>query len=353
MKSAREKIQYRSLPFQVLERPGGVVLKRGTEQLLIEGELALESILLLLSVTSGTSATEDEICSKFAQPDHPNVRRLIELLYQKRFLVAADRIPGDLSEDNADIFYWQHDRTRQSIVDKLSELSIAIAGINPLTHHIHASLTAMGVTNICLMDDPLLRSHSFFKDDQINPQAWTGSLPAIIPAQQREEALKDHRAKCLIAATAYGGQVLLLEWNRLCIDKQIDFMPVNLQDMIGYAGPLVIPDKTACLQCLRMRQNAHLHDVDLERLAEQHAHRGQSIAAIHPSMITVLADTAVFELTHFYGNLADPRPGRLIRIDLAAGTTDAFPVLKIPRCPVCSKLNKMAAVKTRKLNPMP
>jgi bacteriocin biosynthesis cyclodehydratase domain-containing protein len=102
-----------------------------------------------------------------------------------------------------------------------------------------------------------------------------------------------------------------------------------------------------------MRQNAHLHDAEFEREKEEHLERGQSIVAIHPSMISVVAETTVFELCHFFGGLPDPRPGRLIRIDMLRGMTEHKRVLKIPRCPVCSDLVSHGNIQVARLTPMP
>jgi hypothetical protein len=102
-----------------------------------------------------------------------------------------------------------------------------------------------------------------------------------------------------------------------------------------------------------MRQNAHLHDADLEREKEEHLLRGESIAAIHPSMINVVAETTVYELCHFIGGLPEPRPGRQIRIDMARGVTEQKKVLKIPRCPVCSSMVTTGAIQLEKSSPMP
>ena len=157
----------------------------------------------------------------------------------------------------------------------------------------------------------------------------------------------------MIATSDFGGQALLLKWNQFCIENKISLFPVYLQDMIGYAGPLIIPGETACLHCLRQRQNSNLQEVDLRNVIEKNATDGQSVAAIHPSVIGILAHTTVFELTHFFGELPFPRPGRLIRVDLMAGITQSQLVLKIPRCAVCSTLNTTADVQLKKMTPMP
>jgi hypothetical protein len=70
-------------------------------------------------------------------------------------------------------------------------------------------------------------------------------------------------------------------------------------------------------------------------------------------MINILAETTVFELVHFYGSMAEPRPGRLVVIDLTGGKTESKRVLKIPRCPVCSSAVHTAGVQIRKLSPLP
>ena len=224
--------------------------------------------------------------------------------------------------------------------DRLSQRSPVICGINQLSLALWQVLDGLGVEHLSLADAPTLRNPKYFDlSGNLISDRWPGPDP--VAADQLAAEATD----CLIATSDFGGRSLLLEWNRHCIDRGIHFLPVALQDMLGYVGPLVVPGDTPCLRCLHMRQNAHLREPELEQLMEEEAQRGISISSAHPAMISVLANWAAFELIHFYGEFPHRRPGKLIEIAMAQGQTRTRTVLKIPRCPDCSKLNRTASVR--------
>lgn len=352
MEESPKETHWRSLPFLVAETQGGVVLKRGTTQILIEGESALETILLILVGTTDDGQTKAEICVQFPEPDRQAIRDLLDDMIAKRLLIPAhDADNPEQPETNEDLFYWTANRQRSEVAQTLSGLDLTIIGVNRLSLAISRSLNNMGVTNISVADDPLLRNLEFFDaEGNLAVDAFEGTAKVCSSVQLLESGLT---AKCLLAASEFGSQAALLPWNEECVNRGIHFMPVYLMDMTGYAGPLVVPGETACLQCLRMRQNAHLQDAPVVRDMEEHLQRGQAVVPIHPSMIAILAESVVFELCHFYGKLSEPRPGRLITIDLPRGKTQSRRVLKIPRCPVCSPLIHTSTVQIRKLTPLP
>jgi thiazole/oxazole-forming peptide maturase SagC family component len=343
----------KAFPFQVIDYPEGVILKRGLDQIVISGEGALEKVLLLLTHTSGKTASIEEICNSFAVPDRPGVTQLIQELLKKGFLSPAEHSSDSLSKSQSDIFYEHYGVQQSHIIENLSQLSILLIGINSLSQSIYTNLVKQGVNNVSLLDDPILRNkHYIDSEGKLNEEISPSLSSQIIDKNSFQEHLASKPPRCIIACSDFGGQALLLNWNRFCIQNRIDFLPVYLQDMIGYLGPLIIPGETACLNCVRQRQNSHLRDLEIRNLIEINAAKGQSIAAIHPSAIGVLAHTAVFELMHYYGKMPAPRPGRLIRVNLTQGITESKRVLKIPRCPVCSKLTETGEIQTDRLNPL-
>lgn len=337
-----------SLPFLIVEASDGIILKRGPTEIHVQGDYAQETVLLILTATSGKGQSPEEICLQFSKPDRDQVMGLLKEMSAKKLLIPADTTRDSLAyESNEDVFYWTAGTSQAAVIRVLTDLGISICGINRLTREICKSLGILGVSNISVIDDPMLRNTEFFTDQgNIIPERFDVAAE-LVPMQDFFES--ENSSQCLLASSDFGGQSLLLPWNEICVRQNVHFMPVYLQDMIGYIGPLVIPGDTACLQCVRMRQNAHLENRELARQSEGDMQRGQSIAAIHPSMITILAETAVFELCHFYGALSKPRPGRLIVINLPEGLTESKYVLKIPRCPVCSTLVGASTVQIRKL----
>jgi len=151
---------------------------------------------------------------------------------------------------------------------------------------------------------------------------------------------------CLIATSDFGGMQLMREWNQFCYEANIQFFPVVLQNAVGYVGPLIVPGETACFECLRARQNSHLADPEIQRATEYRAFEGQLVNGFHPSMASVLGDIAAFELTKFYGRVPRWRVGTLIEVNLLIPSIVTRKVLKIPRCSVCSQLNKHSPVTT-------
>ena len=150
---------------------------------------------------------------------------------------------------------------------------------------------------------------------------------------------------CLIASSDFGGWETLYEWNRFCVQYHKHFLPVVLQDLVGYVGPLVIPGETACLECVRMRRNSHAEDHEVRGLIEESAFEGQGAIGFHPSMASILGDIAALELTKFYSEaLPRPKVGTLIEVNLLETGLTSRKVLKVPRCPVCSPLLARSSV---------
>ncbi len=350
--------KFKALPFQVIENDKGIILKRGVAQIAIGGKQASAVIATMLAVLGEHGATLDEVCATFAEPDRPGIKDLLRHLVNRRFLVAADQVLTDTepasSESNLDVFYWQFGRQTAQVVDTLNTYRTAIVGVNLLSQRMVAALTAVGVTTIHLIDDPLLRNPSLYTEDgNWRAEEWPATLAPPVPAEDWQQTLSTADVRCIIATAEFGGQHLLRQWNKVCVENNIHFLPVLIQDMIGYIGPLVIPGETACLECLRARQNSNMIDSHEKRIAEEFAFAGQHIAALHPSMLAVVAETAVFEFNRFYAGLLDWKVGKLIEINLFATSTTVRKVFKIPRCPVCSPLHNGVPTNVRKSIPLP
>ena len=113
-------------------------------------------------------------------------------------------------------------------------------------------------------------------------------------------------------------------WNEFCVRHRRPFLPVVLQDLIGYIGPIVVPGETACFECLRARQNSNLINPETQRAAEARAFDGQAIAAAHPAMSASLGAIAGFELTSVSRRLDAAEGGRDAHRDQHLGGRDDF-----------------------------
>jgi len=289
----------------------------------------------------GHGATIDEICGLFAAPDRATVLELINELLARNLVVPAgsDLIPVD-REKTLDVFYWHVGVSGHDAIARLNKVRMAIIGVNHISHQLVRSLSAAGSTNVEVIDYPLLRNVSLFDDEgRICTSRWTPAAP--VPFDGWEARLTADSFDCLIATSDFGGRRLMGRWNRLCLALDRHFLPVVLQDLVGYVGPLVVPRETACLECYTARLASNSRGVDVELPNEQAAFHGQHVTGLHPSMASVLGDIAVIELTKFYTRaLPLWNAATVTEVNLLATRIESRKVLRVPRCPACSTLTR-------------
>jgi bacteriocin biosynthesis cyclodehydratase domain-containing protein len=336
-----------ALPVQFIEIPGGLVLKRGCTELRINGEGAADALQKIFHATVSGDATYQGICEQFAVPNRQVVRALIEQLVGKRFLIPlGSDPPPDGPESSLQIFYWHFGDTAPNVTHRLNASSVAVLGVNLISRQLAVALTASGVENFHVVDFPLLRNLRLFDDrGQLSPSEWKGALP--LAYETWTDQARHRPPQCLVATSDFGGRELFRHWNKYCIDHDIHFLPVFLQDLIGYIGPLVVPRETACFECLRVREDSNVADRQMKKAVGAAAFESQPFIGFHPSMASVLGDISAFELTRFYGGvLPRQKTGVLIEVNLLPSYMTTRKVLKLPRCLICSSLNRNAPVQT-------
>lgn len=333
-----------ALPTRLIECDGGIRLRRGCVEVRVSGEQAADIVQRVLAATLGRRASLDEICESFAVPDRPAVRDLI-LELEKRGIVTSADGPAGLEEVEGplEIFYWHFGQRTRAVNTRLAEHRIAIVGVNSVSRELLACLAAGGMTDIDVVDDPTLRNRRLF--DGGTTLAAVGWPPSVQPVARN---LWDPATLgCLVATSEVGGARQMREWNAFCLEHGCHFLPVVLQDLIGYVGPLVVPGETACFECMTARWNSNL--AGLESRWELLDAASHDVVGFHPAMATVLGAIAAFELTKFYGvQLPLSAVGNLIEVNLLTMQMQTHRVLRVPRCPACSPLNHRASASLTK-----
>jgi molybdopterin-synthase adenylyltransferase len=342
----------RALTIQLIEIDNGILLKRGCTEVKIGGEGAAEAVQVVLSAAAGPGATREEICERFATPSRPAVERLIDLLIARHMLVPSNGVESVATdrESSLDILYWHFGVSAAEVTQRLNSRQIVIVGVNCISRQLVASLSASDLDNFRVIDYPLLRNLRLFDDTaRLLADQWPASAKPPLAYEEWADKIDPQSLDCLVATSDFGGQQEMRPWNKFCVEHDRHFLPVVLQNVIGYVGPLVIPGETACFECLRARQNAHLEDPQTRRAAEDVAFEGQVVTGFHPAMASVLGDLAAIELTKFYSGVLPLRNvGTLIEVNLLATQLTARKVLKIPRCAVCSPLHTRSSTTAQK-----
>lgn len=339
------------LPIQVIEQDEGVILRRGVEQVLIPDPNALLIIRVLQKALLQEARSGDELLALFAGPARPLVAEFIAHLHKKRFIAAANPDSRSASvphESAQDIFYWHFNRYQSDIAAVLNRKRWLFVGINRLNQQLLQALLDEGLQNYAIVDDPMLRNTSHFDDaHRLLPGFWDGQREHLIAEDELERGHRMEPYGFVVAASEFGSTFLLERWNAFALEHGVAFYPAVLQNMVAYAGPLVVPQETACLACLTARQNSHSPGFVGRRAAERHAGAGQAVAAYHEAMLKTLAAVAAFDLVKFKSDI-QWEVGTLCEIDLLAGSMTRRKVLKAPRCPACSGLRDRPLVNIHK-----
>jgi molybdopterin-synthase adenylyltransferase len=334
-----------ALPLQLIEAPGGVIVRRGSIQLLVGGERSMQALEIVVDAMSGEGACIDDVCSRFAAPDGPAVQQLIEQLIARQFVVpVGENLVPIRSENQLDVFYWHFGLASREVNTRLNGVRVAILGVNQVSRQLAHALTAAGMTNIMVVDYSLLRNLTLFDEaGRIRASDWR---VAIEPVAYKDwmAGLGADSLDCLVATSDFGGLRLMLQWNALCLQRGFHFLPVILQDMVGYVGPAVIPGETACFECFLSRMDSNRTGDAQGYASEMNAFAGQHVAGFHPSMASVLGDIAAIELTKFYSRgLPLWKVGAVMEVNLLAGCIDSRKVLRVPRCRACSNLMRRSS----------
>lgn len=344
----------RHLPVQRVSTEDGVILARGCEEFKVAGRGADEAVCLILNTAGTRGATREAILSRFAGPDREHAEALVDKLVARRILVPADgddngHLADGQPESALEVFYWHFGLRQEEAADRLSRRQICILGVNAISRRLAEALRAVEARHVEVVDYPLLRNIRLFEEDRLRSDAWPAHLPQPAAYDAWGERMETQTPDCLVAACDFGGQPVLREWNEFCVQQKITFLPVWLDRMVGYVGPLVIPGETPCFECLRARENANASDPETLRLTETTAGDRQPVIGFHPSMASILGDIAAVELTRLYSEMMPWEGGRHIEVRMLVPETITRRLLKVPRCRVCSPLNRRSAVSVTKL----
>lgn len=338
----------RALPTDVIKVDGGAVLRRDCTVLRVHGE-GVEKILNVLFALAGEGGmTRAELTSSLAS-SFPGIEqatdRLLGSLINCRILIEDGVQGGGVApETTADIFFWNFDANWSRAARSLAQQYILVLGVNALSLSIARALAECGTQNYDVADRPSLRGPGFFAGTgELIADKWSGGVKQPLGP----EALDDMDMTaigCIVAATDTGAQHLLRPLNRYAVDHKVPFLPVVLRDHVGQVGPLVIAGETACLECLRARQNANHADAEGYRVAELPSEAGTWAVGYHPMMTAMLGNVVAMELSkQFAGTLPHRNVGTMIEIKLLEPSVTRRKILKVPRCVACGTTGTVSA----------
>jgi len=322
-----------------------IVLKRGIDELLLSGSGASAVVEAVLRMLDGTR-NADEIARGVGGPLASDAASLVEKLRRRRMVVdgKVDEPPKD------DVlqarFYANFTARPQQVMEELRTAHVVVYGLNFISRALVRSLLEMQVGHVTVVDDPVLGNA--LPGDWLDESVRRTSNVERLSVMGSHDAPSASEQTALVCATSdFGLADVLIDLNQTALQAGKPYLPAWLDDMLGYVGPLVYPFETACLRCYQLRVDAN--DPRYEVSNAVRAQMANSVEArpgtgLLPCMASVLGEVAAIEVVKCLSGFAPADAiGRSIELNLVSFRSSVRRVLKVPRCPACSRVMQRTA----------
>lgn len=241
--------------------------------------------------------------------------------------------------------------------ERLRSARVIVAGLEPVGALVAAELAAAGVGALHLLDDGLvdhgdlalaspLRQEHLGRQRQ---QAWREILAASAPwctigdgpldACEGHNPLHGERWTLVVGALDADDLTGAIALARATHKAGITSLFGTLHGAEAHVGPLVVPGRTACWNCCRLRLLANAaypgetHEVQRALLAGQRRHCSPAPSGPLATLLGSLL--ALQSIRAIVGDEPSPLAGRLLIQNAQTGATTLHAVVPLPWCNIC------------------
>lgn len=287
--------------YRLVRHEERVLLEHGRTVVVFEGGAAREFLPALLPLLDGTR-TLDELCELMGRRTTPAVENALAVLAERGLLTVGPRQSGDPD--------------RRRVAESLAAESVRDEGIDEIAGRLETA-------TVSLLGDGL-------------------ALEGLARLLQRSAV---GAVRCAPPAVPAAGLVVVgpggdpLGWNRLALEHGGDWLPFGALDGgVVTIGPLIVPHESACFECFVLRRES------TSGCAEELALlRGSRAPAPRPTLLAVATALTAELVVRWLGTRDPSLPGALFTVRSLDGVSvDTHRVLRVPRCPACSRVAGVA-----------
>lgn len=305
---------------------GAFILKRGVTELVVSGEGTEAVVVSLLPLLDGSRDPAEAVAS-LPEAEREAAGQLLDALVARRMLGEGPIHPDPLQ----DAFYANFGAPGREAPAALGRAHVALHGTGLVARRLAAALDDLGVGRVTVVDDPGLRTPVPTADGPVGDGPVGDGGPV-------------EGADLLVAASDVGQEGALAAVGRRALAGGVRFLPAWVSELVGFVGPLVVPNETACLRCYQLRVDSNAKQLTGRRALREHvgAHPEVGAAAgLLPPMASVVAQIAAMEVAMALGGFAPAgTTARSVEINLVSFRSAVRRVLKVPRCPDCSEASR-------------
>jgi bacteriocin biosynthesis cyclodehydratase domain-containing protein len=290
--------------YRLVENDDRLLLEHGQVVVVLEGAAVRTLLPALLPLLDGTRGCE-ELVAQLGVAVRPAVELALETLAAHGLLAEGPDVSSGLravSHGIASAFAL----APAVAAERLTAASVEIVGSSPAGAEIARLLRVSGVGAV--------------SDGRWNAISQADFV-VVAPAADEVDELDS--------------------WNVAANEHGWCWLPVLPYDgRFAAIGPLVVPGESSCYECLLRRRaanleyGAHLHEIE----------RAPTAARADPAFDALVAAFAAHLALRWLGGRDGSLPGVLYAVESRpAPALGAHPVLRVPRCPVCSPVERFAA----------
>ncbi|MCU7924491.1 MAG: TOMM precursor leader peptide-binding protein [Candidatus Thiodiazotropha sp. (ex Dulcina madagascariensis)] len=346
---------------------GNVVFRSPAQSLQLEGESARLFADRIVPMLDGQTSVK-AISGKLSIA-HDGLSSQLQMLADAGVLVKRTQpTPADTTRNIATPFHdllQSLEVSHERVVKRLSEMRIVIIGVGSSGAQIADQLARVGIGRLVLAD-PFRCRNDDLSVMPILPQNAVGSFRADVLV----EALKERGLitdQSIEADTEAFSETHLLDicrnadllvclpdnhlgrvrhWvNRIALQTDIPALFGEMNGHKAIAGPLVIPNETACYMCWRMRYLACAEDFTESMALEESRNESDAGTLLEeptlPPLATILAGIMSTEALKAMLAIGTPSlAGKTVEINAWNLDLGRHHVLRRPACPVCAEKKK-------------
>ena len=326
---------------------------------LLSGEFATSKLAKVLNLLDGTNTIErvyDEVGIGY----QPELDHLLQVLGSKGLIwgqtsKVAVASPCTQSHERA---YWALVGPNESVPLERLQASVAlIVGLGGIGYGLSKTLAAAGVGKIIGVDPTCVRegdeSLGYDKDEIGKPRAEIAAsrindmrrglfVPFVGKVDDSECTANLVKEADLVVITndnmSLGAYDLI---NELSLRFSTPWVSARVDRNRGIIGPFVVPGQTACFTCYELRNRANSeHPADHDALYQ--FWKGSDLFPddwpVLPPFLNLIGSYLALDILRVFGRRdLSAFIGRVLYIDSQSLISTAHPVLKLPRCPACSR----------------
>ncbi len=246
----------------------------------------------------------------------------------------------------------------QAALQNISQYKIGIAGLDAHGIQTILALGQAGFKKFKLADPfktdenilsifPFLKKEKATRQDAVQDyflQKMPGVNIETGPPELTKENIEDFMSDCHLIIVCFDkGFSTINYWiNELCISKNIPALYAAIKGHICFTGPLVVPGKTACYMCYKMRNVATKEDFEEAMLYEEYLNTQKTPSlgsrSLLPAAINIVAAIISAEVLKFFFSFSHLSLINKINVfDTLSFKNELHSFLQKPDCPVCVK----------------